>query len=116
MSEIVGERIKECRQRHELSMTELAEKTCLTISAISQFESGERAPSLESLNKLADAFQVSVDYLMGRDEEISDENIHAMFRGVQNMTGKDKEQMLHFYQFLKAKEKYKKGKGKEKDG
>lgn len=112
---IVGDRIRECREDLKLSMTKLAEKTGLTISAISQFEGGERDPSLDSLNKLADALEVSVDYLMGRDEELSDENIKAMFRGVQNMTDKDKEEMMHFYQFLKAKQNYKKKRDKEKN-
>lgn len=111
----VGDRIKECRENQKLSMTDLAEKTGLTISAISQFESGARDPQLESLNKLADALEVSVDYLMGREEMLSDENIQAMFRGLQNMNEKDKEQMLHFFQFLKAKETYKKGRRKGKD-
>lgn len=114
MSEIVRKRIKECRERQGISMTKLAEKTGLTISAISQFESGERDPNLDSLDKLADALEVSADYLMGRDEKFCDENIHAMARGMQNMTNKDKEDMIHYYQFLRAKENHKKR--KQKDG
>lgn len=113
---VVGDRIKEARESHKLSMTELAEKSGLTISAISQFESGERLPSLGSLDKIADAFQISVDYLMGRDKKTSDENVLATFRGLKDMTDKDKEQMLHFYQFLRGKEEYNKGKGKDKNG
>lgn len=107
---IIGDRIKQCRESQELSITKLAEESGLTISAISQFESGDRDPSLESLDKLVDALEVSADYLMGRDEKLSDENIQAMFRGLQNMTPRDKENMLHYYQFLRAKEKHKKGK------
>lgn len=102
-----GERIRECRETQGLSKTRLAERTGLTISAISQFESGERDPNLDSLNKLADALQVSVDYIMGREEEISDANIRAVFRGLQKMTKEDKKEMLNFYQFLKAKEEFK---------
>jgi len=115
MSNIVRQRIKECREQQGLSMTKLAEKTGLTISAISQFEGGERDPNLESLDKLANALEVSADYLMGREEKLSDENIKAMFRGMQSMTEKDKEDMRHYYEFLRAKENYKKGKGKPKD-
>ena len=112
---IVGDKIKQCRENQGLSMTDLAKKTGMTISAISQFESGDRAPSLESLDKLADALEVSVDYLMGREEKISDENLSAMFRGLQNMTEEDREEMLNFYQFLRAKESYKTKKSKGKN-
>lgn len=112
---IAGDRIKECRENQGLSKTKLAEKTGLTISAISQFESGERDPSLDSLNKLTDFLQVSVDYIMGREEEISDQNILATFRGLQKMTKEDKESMLDFYQFLKAKKEYKTKKAKKKN-
>lgn len=105
---IVGDRIRECRESKGLSKTDLSEKTGLTIAAISQFESGERAPSMESLKKLADALEISVDYLIGIAEEISDSNIKAIFRGLEKLTKKDKEEMIHFYQFLKARHDHKK--------
>ena len=112
---ITGDRIKESRENQGLSKTKLAEKTGLTLSAISQFESGERDPSLESLKKLADALQVSADYIMGIKEEISDQNILATFRGLQKMTEDDKKEMLNFMQFLKAKKEFKTKKGQKKN-
>ncbi len=111
---ITGDRIKECRENQGLSKTKLAGKTGLTLSAISQFESGERDPSLESLKKLADALQVSADYIMGREDEISDQNILASFRGLQKMDKDDKKEMLNFLQFLKAKKEFKDRKGQKK--
>ena len=100
------DRIRECRELMRLSKTQLAEKTGLTVSAISQFESGERDPNLDSLNKLADALEVSVDYLIGReDEKLSDNNVKAMFRGMQSMDTKAKMEMLSFFQYLQAKSK-----------
>jgi transcriptional regulator with XRE-family HTH domain len=36
-------------------------------ASISHFETGQRAPSLESLIKIADALQVSTDALLGRE-------------------------------------------------
>ena len=106
------DRIKECRELMKLSKTQLAEKTGLTISAISQFESGERDPNLESLNKLADALGVSVDYLIGREEELSDKNMKAMFRGAQSMDTKTKSEMLSFFQYLQGKQNFKSKKPK----
>ena len=109
---IAKDRIKECRELMHLSRTQLAEKTGLTVSAISKFESGERAPNLESLNKLADVLGVSVDYIIGREEELSDKDVKAMFRGMQKMDEKNKKEMIGFYQYLQAKQNSKSKKPK----
>lgn len=100
----INERIKLSREGKHLSKTELAKLTGLTIAAMSQFESGVREPSLDSLRKLADALGVSTDYLMGRNEsEVVDSELSVLFRGMQNMTTEDREDMVKFYEFLKAK-------------
>ena len=61
--------IKQLREEHGLSQTELAEKIKVTKGAISLFESGDRSPSREKLEALADVFNVNMDYLLGRSEE-----------------------------------------------
>ncbi len=50
---------------------------------------------------------------MGREEEISDLNILATFRGLQKMTKEDKKEMLNFYRFLQAKEEFRTRKTKK---
>ena len=59
-------RLKELRKEKKLSQDELGEVMNISGRTISYFEAGERAPSPEVLNKLADIFNVSVDYLLGR--------------------------------------------------
>ena len=51
-----------------LSQTDLAAKTGLQQVAISFFETGRRSPSLGNLRRLADALEVTTDYLMGRSD------------------------------------------------
>lgn len=63
--------LKDCRYGRKLKQIELADKTGLNASAISNFESGSRKPSIGNLIKLADALEVTTDYLLGR-EVISD--------------------------------------------
>ncbi len=58
--------LKNCRQDKNLNQTELAHKTSLQPSAISHFESGSRKPSFDNLIKLADALEVTTDYLLDR--------------------------------------------------
>lgn len=64
------ERLRDLRASRKLTQKELAEKLGLTnTSTISKYESGETKPSVEIIDKLADLFGVTADYLMGRSEE-----------------------------------------------
>ncbi len=58
--------LKNCRQEKNLNQTELAQKTSLHQTAISHFEAGSRKPSFDNLIKLADALEVTTDYLLDR--------------------------------------------------
>lgn len=59
-------RLKELRKEKRLSQEDLGEVLNISGRTISYFEAGERTPSPEILTKLADIFNVSVDYLLGR--------------------------------------------------
>lgn len=56
-------RIKDLRAEKGISQNELAKALGLTQQAISAYENGLREPDLETLQKIADFFNVSVDYL-----------------------------------------------------
>ena len=58
-------RIKEIRQEKKLSQKDLAKKLNISQQAISLYEKGDREPKLETWQKLADFFDVSVPYLKG---------------------------------------------------
>lgn len=58
-------RIKEIRQEKNLSQTDIAKALGVTRQAISLYEKGDREPKLETWQKLADFFGVSVSYLQG---------------------------------------------------
>ena len=70
-SEAFPERLRTARELRELSQGALAGRAGLQPSAISHFESGTRKPSFDNLRRLADALQVSTDYLLGRTNQIS---------------------------------------------
>ena len=65
-------RIKELRQKNNLTLRGLGKEINMSSSRISQYETGKREPKLETWNKLAVFFNVSVPYLQGIDEEIYD--------------------------------------------
>ena len=63
-----SERLKELRKLNKLSQRALAEKTNLSERGIQDCEYGKHPPSSVTLIKLADYFNVSVDYLLGRTD------------------------------------------------
>ena len=105
---LIAELIKRRRLELEMTQTQLAANASLTPAAISQFESGTRKPSFNTLSSLADALKVTTDYLLGKrkqnyDDLLADPQVGLMFRGLMGLPEKDKEIMLEFYQFLKSK-------------
>ncbi len=60
------ERIRALREDRDLTQAELAQMLSCTQACYSHYESGKRDIPTEALNKLADFYGVSTDYLLGR--------------------------------------------------
>ena len=61
----MNNRIRELRKQHKMTMKELGAVVGLAESTISQYETGKRQPDNETLLKLGEYFNTSVDYLLG---------------------------------------------------
>lgn len=59
-------RFKECRNKKGVTQQDVADVLNITRAGYSNIENGKREPDYESLCKLADYFEVSIDYLLGR--------------------------------------------------
>jgi transcriptional regulator with XRE-family HTH domain len=57
------------KQKGKMTQQQLAEKLGVERGAVANYESKGKLPHLETLMKIADLFQVSLDYLVGRVEE-----------------------------------------------
>ncbi len=66
---IFSTRLKELRQNHKVSQQELADLLGVSTRAWRFYESGEREPNISGLIALADYFNVSLDYLVGRSDD-----------------------------------------------
>ena len=62
-------RIKELRQKNNLTLKELGHKVQLPVSTISGYEIGSRNPDDETWEKLAKTLEVTVPYLQGFDAD-----------------------------------------------
>ena len=64
----LGERLQKLRTDRKLSQLKVAELINVSPSIISNYESGERSPSIENLIKLASFYKCSTDYLLGLEK------------------------------------------------
>ena len=62
---IFCERLKELRQEKELSTIQLGKELQVSDSTITRWENGQREPTMSSIIKLCNFFDVSADYLIG---------------------------------------------------
>ncbi len=61
-------RLKELRKAKNISQLKLALDLNMNQNSISRYENGEREADYNTLIKIADYFNVSVDYLLGRTD------------------------------------------------
>lgn len=66
------EMLKYLRMRENLSQSELADKLGVAKSTISMYEVGKREPDFETLEAIADFFNVDMNFLLGKDGSEND--------------------------------------------
>lgn len=66
--EIFAERIRTLRTQKNIKQSELGEIVGLSANAVSDIERGYRMTTIEKLVAIADYFDVSIDYLVGRTD------------------------------------------------
>ena len=109
MTATLGNKIKNLREKNNLSQKELAKILNIANSTLSQYESDVRVPSDDIKILIADYFNVSLDYLLGRPnkynaskekskvselEEDFPEGISVLYRANKSLTPEQKEVML----------------------
>jgi transcriptional regulator with XRE-family HTH domain len=69
---LFGQRVARARNLRRFTQEQLAQKSGVPAAVISHFETGVRSSaSADNLVKLADALRVSVDYLLGRTDDMA---------------------------------------------
>lgn len=66
---VFSERVAQLRKQAGVSLAALGSHLGITDEAVRLIEKGKRSPSFEVLTALADFYDVSLDYLVGRSEE-----------------------------------------------
>lgn len=63
-----GKRLRAMRMRYAITQPQMAELIGVALRTYQGYEGETRSPSFETLVKLADILDVSIDFLLGRDE------------------------------------------------
>ena len=65
----LSDRLQELQKQSGILKKDIAQAVGLSIMGYYRYERGEREPSMSTLIALADYFDVSLDYLVGRSDE-----------------------------------------------
>lgn len=93
---MLGNRIRELRKNANLTQKELADKLNISEQSVAHYESNRRSPDPTMLQKIANFFEVTVDYLIGNDlseklikqEEENKQVVQAVIDGLSNPLNK----------------------------
>lgn len=75
MDNNIGYRISELRKQAGMSQFQLAKVLDIATSTLGMYETGKREPSLKVMNRIANYFNVTTDYLLGRPEKKDDDKV-----------------------------------------
>ena len=66
---MLGNKIKLLREELNINQEELAKRINVSPSTIAMYETNKRQPNYETLSKLADIFNCTIDYLLGKSDK-----------------------------------------------
>lgn len=69
MKKILAERLRQCRNEKKFTQRQIAIYSDITEKAYQNYERMVRVPKLEILIRIAEFYEVSLDYLVGRTDE-----------------------------------------------
>ncbi|MGH0830877.1 helix-turn-helix domain-containing protein [Bacillus pretiosus] len=109
---MLGKKIAELRKNQKLSQYDLAERLGFSRGKLANYEQGQREPDYDTLKKIADYFEVSTDYLLGRentkiepDNPLADPDLGLWFKDIKDASPDKQEELKQFWEYIKQKEK-----------
>lgn len=104
MQHTLSKRLKEAREYRGFSQEDIAGYLGVPRSAISLIEKGSRRVSATELSRLASLYQTTMESLTGPDREESEpESVRMVARAAAELSVTDRDEVLRFAQFLRAR-------------
>lgn len=95
--------LKQLRKKNKLTQMELAQHLNISKSAVSMYENGNREPDFETLEAIADFFNVNMDFLLGKSTD--EVQTIAAHHDDDEWTEEELAEIEAFKQFVKSKRK-----------
>lgn len=105
---MLGDKIKILREGRNISQKELAEAIGVSDVMISMYEQDKKNPSIPTIIKIAEHFNVSTDYLLGAKSATHDqipENIKAVARDLMELPEENRKLAIDMIKFMSQKGK-----------
>lgn len=93
-----GIRIKDLRKERNITQSDLAKILNVTQDSISLWEKNKRVPDTQYIIQLADYFEVSTDYLLGRSDDFG--NVTVTTASSSAVLTPDEQELLELYKKL----------------
>jgi transcriptional regulator with XRE-family HTH domain len=91
-----GEKIIALRKQHKWSQDDLAKKIGTSAPIIGRYEREEIKPSIDVASKIADALEVTLDYLLGKSEKMNlDKKNIQRLEAIEQFPEEDKKHILY---------------------
>lgn len=112
-SDVFRNRLRVAREElRAMSQVELAKATGLPASSIAHFEGGGRKPSFDNLRKLANALDVTTDYLLGLvDKPDMAQSTDPLYRHAAKLTAENRSMAEDFLKMLAKRDRDRKDRG-----
>lgn len=109
---VLGQRIKQLRKEAGWSQGELGERIGTDSQRVSRYENGRITPSVDALVRIAEALDVSIDYLLIDDAprrplHIADADLAARLADLAELSEDDRASLLHMLDALVTKNRLK---------
>ncbi|MED3025257.1 MULTISPECIES: helix-turn-helix domain-containing protein [Bacillus cereus group] len=104
-----GTRLHTLRKERKLRQEDMAKQLGIARTTYAMYEQGNREPDYNTLIKLANFFEVSIDYLLGTTEmrqvtNIQDPELYQWFKDIKNATPQKREELKKFWEFIIQRE------------
>lgn len=107
IAKVVGQRIRNYRTQKGLSQDKLAELSGFHPTYIGQLERGEKNATLESIEKITSALQISLSTLFERIDDVSDDSRNIPLECYELIAAKTKGEQEQIYKILLEMDIYK---------
>ncbi|MCL7871014.1 helix-turn-helix domain-containing protein [Bacillus altitudinis] len=110
---MLGDRLRSLREKHNLTQEQIAKIIGISRGTYAHYEINKRRPDYETLIKITDIFNVSLDFLLTGKEfdssnedmwkELLDPKTELFFKDLKDAPDDKIEELIQFWEFIKSK-------------